>query len=262
MKCFPEGKHKVLTFSYDDGKKADKKLVEIFNKYNLKATFHLNSGLMENDDIRVKTDQIRALYKGHEVAAHTVNHPTIERCPSEQVVDEILEDRKRLEEIVDYTVRGFSYPNGSYNKSIKNILPELGIEYARIVGNSGNFALPEDFYSWQATCHHNHRLMELGDKFISLDKEQYLYLMYVWGHSYEFDRDNNWDLIENFCQLISGRDDIWFASNIEIVDYLKAAEQLKFSAAGNFVYNPSVLTVWLNVDGEKIKVGGGKRLSL
>ena len=44
--CFPGGKHKVLTMSYDDGQIHDRRLIEIFNKYGIKGTFHLNSGLM------------------------------------------------------------------------------------------------------------------------------------------------------------------------------------------------------------------------
>ncbi|TDO95147.1 polysaccharide deacetylase [Halanaerobium saccharolyticum] len=259
MKCFPDGKHKVLTLSYDDGKKADKKLVNILNKFNIKATFHLNSGLMDQDQQRIQPEEIKNLYQGHEVAAHTATHPTLARCPGEKIVAEVMGDRRQLEKIVEYSVRGFSYPNGSYNQKIKKLLPELGLEYARIVGNSNNFSLPEDLYSWQATCHHNHNLMEFAEKFSALKKEQYLYMMYVWGHSYEFDRDQNWELIEKFCRYISDRDDIWYAANIEIVDYLKALDNLIFAADCSFVYNPSVLPVWLNVEGEKIKIDGGAK---
>ncbi len=43
-------------------------------------------------------------------------------------------------------------------------------------------------------------------------------MMYVWGHSYEFTNQNNWELMEDFCKLVGGRDDIWYATNIEIVD--------------------------------------------
>ena len=46
-KAFPGGKHKVLTLSYDDGKVQDRRLVKIFNKYGIKATFNLNSGLTD-----------------------------------------------------------------------------------------------------------------------------------------------------------------------------------------------------------------------
>ena len=75
--CFPEGKHKVLTMSYDDGKAADRRLVEIFNKNGIKGTFHLNSGIMEEDPERIPLNEVKELYKGHEVSCHTYTHPTI-----------------------------------------------------------------------------------------------------------------------------------------------------------------------------------------
>ena len=48
-KAFPGGKHKVLTFSYDDGKLEDRRLVEIFNKNGLRGTFNLNTGIYMPD---------------------------------------------------------------------------------------------------------------------------------------------------------------------------------------------------------------------
>ena len=36
---------KYFIFSIDDGTIYDKKVIEIFNKYNIKGTFNLNSGL-------------------------------------------------------------------------------------------------------------------------------------------------------------------------------------------------------------------------
>ena len=51
--CFPGGKHKVLTMSYDDGKIDDYRLVSIFNKNGIKGTFHLNSQLPMKERIPV-----------------------------------------------------------------------------------------------------------------------------------------------------------------------------------------------------------------
>lgn len=259
--CFPKGKHKVLTMSYDDGKTEDYRLVSIFNQYGIKGTFHLNSGLTD-DPRRIKADEFQALYQGHEVSCHTSTHPTIARCPMEQVVHQILDDRAALEKIMGYPIRGLSYPNGSYNQQIKEILPKLGIRYSRIVGNSDSFAMPADFLEWKATCHHNHNLLELGKQFIELSKTQYLYMMYVWGHSYEFTNQNNWNIIEDFCKLTGNRDDIWYATNIEIVDYIDVCERLQFAADLSFVYNPSVQSAWLSAAGEIIEVRGGAQISL
>ena len=47
---FPEGKFKALTFSYDDGNVADRRLVEIFNRYGMKGTFNLCSFHLTGDN--------------------------------------------------------------------------------------------------------------------------------------------------------------------------------------------------------------------
>jgi len=263
--CFPQGKFKVLTMSYDDGKCSDERLVEIFNKYKIKGTFHINGGLIGQKSPtgnRLTTEQIKTLYKGHEIAAHTYTHPTISRCPISTVALQILEDRKILEDMVGSPVRGLSYPNGSYSKEICDMLPALGIEYSRVVEETGKFDLPTDLYRWKATCHHEHNLIGLAKEFLSLSKSQYLYMFYVWGHSIEFDKNNNWNMIEEFCKMVSDRDDIWYATNIEYVDYINVKKNLKFTAKGDIVYNPSASSAWLNVEGDIIEVKGGTQIKL
>lgn len=259
--CFPGGKHKALTMSYDDGREEDRRLVALFNKYGIKGTFNLNYGI-KSDEKRVPISEYKELYKGHEVACHTYTHPTIERCPLEQVVPQVLEDRKGLERTMGYAVRGMAYPNGSYSDEITNILPSLGIKYGRVVGSSDHFGMPKDLMKWQATCHHNHRLLELGEEFVNLFKTQYLYLMYVWGHSYEFTDRDNWEVMESFCELVGAREDIWYATNIEIVDYMEVRQRLQFAADCSFVYNPSISSAWLNLGGKIVEVPGGEQVSL
>ncbi len=253
--CFPEGKHKVLTMSYDDGRVEDRRLVSIFNQYGIKGTFHINAGLSAD---RIPISECSSLYRGHEVSCHTYLHPTIARCPIEQVIQQILEDRRVLEKATGYPVRGLSYPNGSFSEEIVKYLPAAGIRYARTVVSTGNFAMPDNFLTWNATCHHNRNLLEYAQQFMELYKTQYLYMMYVWGHSYEFTQKDNWELMEEFCKMIGGRDDIWYASNIEIVDYMEAASRLQYSVSGEFVYNPSVQSVWIEIDKKIIEAKGGQ----
>lgn len=260
--CFPGGKHKVLTMSYDDGKHEDRRLVALFNQYGIKGTFNVNSGL-EGDPVRIPQAEYRELYKEHEVACHTVSHPTIGRCPLELVAQEVIEDRKKLESIMGYPVRGLAYPNGSESPEIRAMLPALGIRYGRVVGNTDGFAMPDDFLQWKATCHHNHNLLELGQQFVDLHKKQYLYMMYVWGHSYEFTNNNNWEVMEDFCKLVGGKDDIWYATNIQIVDYMDVVKAAQYAADGSFVYNPCAQSLWLCVDDEKfVEVKGGQQVWL
>lgn len=85
------GKMKAVTFSYDDAVTQDQRLIEIFNKYNMKATFNLNSELLGKPNMLIREDvtvahvkprpcEIANIYKGHEVAAHTLTHPSLPKC--------------------------------------------------------------------------------------------------------------------------------------------------------------------------------------
>ncbi len=263
--CFPEGKAKALTMSYDDGTVHDIRLIDIFNRHGIKGTFNLNYGFLSGKAStkgtrpRIPENEIGHLYDGHEVATHTFSHPTIARCPLTEVAEEILEDRKGLERMTGQIIRGHAYPNGSYSEEIKQLFSSLGIAYARTTKTRTDFALPEDPMEWKATCHHTEpELMEHARFFADFKKKQYLRLMYVWGHSYEFDEQNNWEVIEEFCEFMGGRDDIWYATNIEIIDYMDAAKRLRFSADYSMVENPSAIPVWLDVnDGDIRKIAAG-----
>ena len=264
--CFPEGKCKALTMSYDDGVDQDARLVEIFNRNGIKGTFNLNYGRIASGGRRAMTpEQLVELYKGHEVATHCLTHPTIARCPLSGVATEIMEDRKGLEKLFGGVVRGHAYPNGSYSEEIKQLFKQLGIAYGRVVPSVPGFKLPADLLEWHPTCHHKDpNLMQMAQSLVESKTWQYAKLMYVWGHSYEFDNDDNWHVIEEFCEYIGGREDIWYATNIEIVDYMEAAERLRFTANNEGVYNPSVQSVWLQhtENAAIIEVKGGTYVDL
>lgn len=259
--CFPGGKNKVLTMSYDDGREEDRRLVDIFNQYGIKGTFHLNSGISWDSRL-IPAAEYRKLYEGHEIACHTYTHLNMVQAPAEQIISQVLEDRKALEAIAGYPVRGMSYPFGDCSQSVKNALQVLGIKYSRIVGDSEDFHMPEDYYAWKPTCHHEHKLMELAGQFAEINDSYHLYILYVWGHSYEFSDEVKWKVMEDFCRYIGERDDIWYATNIQIADYMEAAGRLRFAADCSFVYNPSVQTVWIYADNTPIEVPGGCQVPL
>lgn len=245
--CFPGGRHKALTFSYDDGKTPDRRLVDILNRAGLKGTFNLNGGKFGRDQ-RIERSEVAALYAGHEVAAHSVTHPTLTRCPREMMVSQIFDDRRRLEDIVGYAVRGFAYPNGQHTPTLHRLLPELGIAYARTTTSSFDLLLPTELMTWAPTCHHRQDLVARAGSFLERSKSQYLDLLYVWGHSIDFDNEDNWHIIEEVAAMMQGRHDIWFATNIEIVDYLMAVDRLQYTASCDRVHNPSAASVWIRVD--------------
>lgn len=266
-KLFPGGNKKAFTLSYDDGVAQDRRLIQILDKYNLKGTFNLNSGLQVkensftiNDLIikRINKKEILDLYNGHEVAIHGLTHLSLQDIPKELMVEEILQDKKNLERIFGYPVRGMAYPNGVYNKEIFKILEILGVAYARTVNNHKKFHLPLNFLEWNPTMHHdNPDLMKVAKCFVR-DEFKSLSLFYLWGHSYEFDLNDNWGIMEEFCEYMGNREDIWYATNIEIVNYMNALDRLIFSVERTYVYNPSAVSVWLEIDKIAVEIKAGE----
>ena len=256
--CYPGGKHKALTMSYDDGRIQDRRLIRIFNENGIRGTFHLNSGRLQEEN-RIHPEEIPDLYRGHEVACHTVTHPTIARCPLPEVAAEVLEDRKVLEKIMGRTIRGMAYPNGSFDDKVVEVFKSCGIVHARTVNQTLSFELPSDFLRWNPTCRHaDPNLESLSKAFSEFHKTQYLQMFYVWGHSYEFDRDNNWEIMEKFAKDMGGHEDIWYATNIDIVDYLDASDRIQVSVDGTFAYNPNAISVWIEVDKKAVEILPGK----
>ncbi len=252
---WPNGKPRALTLSYDDGRDHDRRLVEIFNRYGLRGTFHLNSPRLGSEGCLTQ-EEIKSLFEKHEVSAHSESHPHLTLLPNEHIVQEMLEDRKTLERLSGKMVRGMSYPYGTYDQRVISMLPACGIEYSRTTKSTGHFGLPAQYLEWHPTCHHKDRLLERMEDFFKI-RMPALALMYVWGHSYEFPNDNNWELMEQFGILMSTRTDVWFATNIEIIDYLNALKQVKISVEGRQLFNPSRLDLWMTYDGEALKLPPG-----
>ena len=212
---------KALTFSYDDGIEQDRKLVEIFNKYGMKATFNLNTGIQtpeSNFEIegvyinRMKQEGLEELYRGHEIATHGLTHAAPTGMTKEQLDKEFLTDMSNIERIYGTYPVGMAYAYGCVDDEVVKYLKSIGIKYGRTVEAS-----PKEPLKLKATCHHDDdMLFELAEKFLKAEpKENEQMLFYVWGHSYEFDVNNNWDRIEEFCKMMSGKADIFYGTNRE-----------------------------------------------
>ncbi len=217
---------KALTFSYDDGIEQDRKLVEIFNKYGMKATFNLNTGIQtpeSNFEIegvyinRMKQEGLEELYRGHEIATHGLTHAAPTGMTKEQLDKEFLTDMSNIERIYGTYPVGMAYAYGCVDDEVVKYLKSIGIKYGRTVEASHSFEIPKEPLKLKATCHHDDdMLFELAEKFLKAEpKENEQMLFYVWGHSYEFDVNNNWDRIEEFCKMMSGKADIFYGTNRE-----------------------------------------------
>lgn len=271
---FPGGRLKALTLSYDDGVEQDIRLIEIMKAHGLKGTFNINSESYAPEGTiwpeghihrRMSRSQAFQVYSqsGMEVAVHTATHPPLDHLPANLCTSEILRDRENLEKEYGVIVRGSAYPYGTYNDSVVASLIQCGIVYARTTKSTEKFNLPADWLRLPATCHHkNPRLMELAKEFVESADERTPKLFYLWGHSYEFDEKNNWNVIEEFAEYIGDREDIWYATNIEIYDYIAAYSQLVFSMDHKKVYNPTATELFFKIDKKVFSVRPGEMIAL
>ena len=219
------GKNKSVTFSFDDGISQDIRLVGIFNKYGLKCTFNLNSGIMNESgsfDIgsvkvrRMSESGLAELYKGHEAAVHTLTHPDLLQLDDASVRSEILGDKERLESIFGYEICGMAYPYGTFDERIINIARACGIKYSRTVCDTHSFDVPGELMKLGASCHHGYDgVFSLIDEFLEYSGEAPAVLN-IWGHSYEFERDGSWERFEEICRRVSRRKDVFYGTNKEV----------------------------------------------
>lgn len=224
------GKKKAITFSYDDGVTQDIRLIKLFNKYGMKATFNLNSELLGQEmnlvrDGRTIThnknrpEDVRSIYEGHEIAVHTLTHPRLPDIADDaEVIRQVEEDRLKLSALAGYEVIGMAYNND--DRTAHLIRENTGVKYARALETNGAFALQENLFRFQGTCYHHvewEQMHALADKFLAL-KTETPKIFYIWGHAYEFDIfPERWALFEEFLAKISEKEDIFYGTNKEVL---------------------------------------------
>lgn len=253
---FPGGKAKAMTFSYDDGVLQDKRLIEMFDKYGVKGTFNLNTGMFGRQTppgwpygIAVfEKEEVAEVYKNHEIGGHSYHHSELTTVGTPRAMWEIIEDRRALEEATGRMIRMYAHPFGTYTPEIVDILRAAGYVGARTVKSTHRFDIPKDFLVLDPTCHHGDPdLMKLAEEFCC-QPARGARLFYVWGHAYEFDKDDNWEVMEKLLAFVAPhKDEIWFAGNTEIIDYVTAFRRLVYSADNSRIFNPSAIPVYVGL---------------
>lgn len=273
---FPGFKTKALTFSFDDGIDSDIETLELLKKYDIKATFNLCSGHMtyvNDNDVR-RPDQLcmplsrnraKQLFTDPhaEVASHGQFHPDYCHIAPSNALFDMIKDRRELEELFGFLVRGHAYPYGSYSDEVAELLRLSGFAYARTVNSSYSFALPreDEWLKWRPSCHFLERmnLERLTEEFTSCDNpNDDGWLFYIWGHTYEFrEMPDGFKKFEEFLSRVAFRQDTWYATNMEICEYVKAFRSLIYSADGNTAYNPTHTDIYISADSNQVLVPAG-----
>lgn len=266
---YPGGKTKAFTMSFDDGRVNDRMLIEVFQEYDLKSTFYLNSGNFGKGSTLLTESAAVELYKnsGMEVASHTTNHKDLPTVYKEQgnagLKTEILDDIAKLESLFGNEIYGIAYPGAppyEFNSpEVIQYLKDNGVGYARSLhGNNKNFEIPDNWYVWEPTCQINSE--ELGTytrKFV--DKKVFgdPLLYYVWGHEYDVSTMQSGYMLGTFCEQISGQEDIWYATNGEVYSYIKDYEKIQISASNDTIKNPTNRSLWISCNRKSYEIKAG-----
>ncbi|MBQ8291839.1 MAG: polysaccharide deacetylase family protein [Clostridia bacterium] len=226
------GKKKAITFSFDDGVTQDIRLIEIFNRYNLKCTFNICSellgkagSLVHNGKVvrhdKIAPQDVQKVYAGHEVAVHTLTHPNLTALDEQEIIRQVEEDRKALTKLCGYEVVGMAYPCGGVNNDdrvAKIIRENTGVQYSRTITSTYTFDKQENLFRFNPSVYYvEAKFEEIVDKFLALETDE-PQLLYIWGHSYEMDAEYiSWETFERICKKLAGREDIFYGTNKEVL---------------------------------------------
>lgn len=254
-KLYPGGKAKAFNITYDDGVLQDVRFIQLMNRYGLKGTFNLNSGLMETEFEwthpngmtvkRLPTRVVAELYQNHEVASHTLTHPYLSALTEAEIMEQMAKDKENLERLTGKPVLGFGGPFHHWGPEVVECARRCGFEYARNAEERYCYAPPEEYYYWSAGAYH---IMPGFRDFVEgfFHTEEELALCQIVGHTYDLDAEDLWDYMESVLKRVAEDEKILSMTNLELVRYLKAMRSAVITEKG--IYNPSGLPLWFEKD--------------
>ncbi len=217
---------KAVTFSFDDGITQDVRLVEILNRYGLKATFNINTGLCEpayNFELdgvvisHLDLPTMTKLYKGHEVAVHSFTHPDLTQCTKNDIIEQLEKDIQIIESIFKIKPVGMAYPYGTYNDLVVSVIDDLDLKYGRTIEDNFDTSIQSDLLRFKPTAHFNDpKIHDLIDNFLASNSNQ-PQVLYIWGHSYECDTHDLWVHFESICAKLANHPNVFYGSNRDVL---------------------------------------------
>ena len=267
-KLYPQGKPKAFNITYDDGVLQDIRFVELLNRFGLKGTFNLNSELMWQEFSwihecgmevkRLPQHVVVELYRGHEVASHTLTHPYMHELSEGEIMYQLGQDKANLEWIFGQRIHGFAVPFTYYSPLIAECARRCGFTYARMSEERYTYEPPTHDYYWAAGAFHiSPGFTDFVHGFWHTDQE--LALCQIVGHSYDLDAENMWEQMEEVLKRVAESPDILSMTNLELVQYLRAMRSAQITEEG--IWNPSEEELWFDVDDTVISVGAGEYFS-
>lgn len=203
---------KRFVFAIDDGTVFDRKVIAIFNRYGISATFNLNSGLQDfvwfKDWLevrRLRLEENKDIYDGHEVASHSLTHPYLTSLSDGDIYREVHEDIENLKSVFHRNIQSFSFPFDGFDERSIGIIKSLGITHIILPSIDDSFCNPVDPFHIKVTSWNIDDALSKLERFINDDRaELFVYL----SHSYDYEYDGSYDKLEKLCKAVSEYDGI------------------------------------------------------
>ena len=226
-----------ITTSWDDGHPLDLRLTKLLKKYNLAATFYIPLNNREGPVINEK--EIKSLAQSFEIGGHSISHTDLTTIPLEEAKKEITVSKTRLEEIIEKPVNMFCFPRGKFNKNLIDIVKKASFSGIRTV-DMFNMSFPKDkillrptlqIYDYRRQIYIKQAIKKKKIKifYFCLTKKPFTWsvlakflfdgilteggLLHLWGHSWEIEKLNLWNDLENIFKYISRRNNIDYIDN-------------------------------------------------
>lgn len=196
--------------SWDDGDPLDYKIGQLLLQYRLPGIFYIPSCT------QLEEPAIKLLAKnGFEIGGHTVSHPSdMKLLTEEQIELEVLENKIWLELIIGKPITKFCYPRGRYDDRVIKALQIAGFLEARTTvvmetKSRDPYKTDTAVHVYQRKEYNNIDWFEIAcgmvAQAVALDG-----VFHIWGHSWEIERDGNWQKLEMFFD--------WLTENYEIIN--------------------------------------------
>ncbi len=225
---------KYFTMSFDDGTYEDEKMIALLKKYGVKASFCINTGLMDGNDVievagnwtRMSFDHAKEnkVYEGFDIISHGYRHKELTFLSDDEIISEIKNDAAKIKELTGVSTVGFAYPGGTayYNAYITDVmLRNTDVKFARDTADTYSFLLPSNFMAWHPTCSIlDDRLLSLAEEFLSAEATEDM-LFYAWDHPWAITAFNAWDKTERLLKMLAESDDVVFVTNTEFYNLFK-----------------------------------------
>jgi D-inositol-3-phosphate glycosyltransferase len=234
-----EPKTICVTTSWDDGHKLDTRLAALLKKYGIKGTFYIcpQDREFKREEL-LGVQEMLAVSKDFEIGGHTITHPHLTAVPIAQADAEIAQSKAYLEELLQREITAFCYPYGDYNDAVKDLVQKHGYRLARTTKRYA-FALSQDLFALPTAFHTYshysdlHKILSFA-KFSPATVKKFwdwenlaiaLFehtcqtggVFHLWGHSWEIEKNNGWQKLENVFAHIAAKNNVIHQTNTEIL---------------------------------------------